>query len=101
MAKGSVASLPGLLVYWFAMNCLARVGKDSLATSIIVGAVVAYLEVAGIALVLDLYTDLSDAMLTLALGAALGALYWAICGRKERTQRKAREKEQASIRAME
>ena len=101
MAKLSVGSLPVLLVYWFAMNWLARVGKDSLATSTIIGAVTGYLAVAGFVLVRDLYTDRSDMVITLALGAVLGALHWTICGRKEREQRKAREIEQAAIRAME
>lgn len=100
MAKLSVASLPGLLAFWCAMNWLARVGWDSLATSTIIGAVIGYLIIAGVA-VLGVYTDLSDVVIISGLGAILGALYWAICGRKERTQRKAREKEQAAIRAME
>jgi len=82
------------------MNWLARVGWDSLATSTIIGAVIGYLIIAGVA-VLGVYTDLSDVVIISGLGAILGALYWAICGRKERTQRKAREKEQAAIRAME
>jgi O-antigen/teichoic acid export membrane protein len=69
------------------------------------GAVVGYLGVAAFAGVLFRvvpgYFELSDAVLSLALGAVLGALYWAICIRKERAQRKAREIEQAAIRAME
>jgi hypothetical protein len=100
MAKLSVASLPGLLVYWCAMNWLARVGWDSLATSTIIGGVIGYLIVAGVA-VLGVYTDLSDVVITSGLGAILGALYWVICGRNERTQRKAREREMNAISAME
>jgi hypothetical protein len=81
------------------------VGKDNLVTSTITGALAAYLGVAGYAFVFRGevlgHTDFSDVALTLGLGVGIGALYWAICGRRERVQRKARAKEEAAIRAME
>ena len=105
MAKVDIASLPVLLVYSLVMHGLARLRKDGFAMATVMGALIGYLGVTPFALVslgeVPGQRGMSDAVLSLALGAALGALYWAICIRKERAQRKAREIEQAAIHAME
>jgi hypothetical protein len=105
VAKIDVASLPVLVVYSLVMHGLARLRKDTFVFATVMGAAIVYLGVAAFALVLlgemPGHRELSDAVLSLALGAVLGAFYWAMCIRKERAQRKAREIEQALIRTME
>ena len=105
VVKIDAASLPVMLVYSLVMHMLARLGRDSFAVSVFMGAAINYLGVAVFALAflgeVPGHRELSDAVLSFASGAVLGAFYWAICIRKERAHRKAREIDQAAVRAME
>jgi hypothetical protein len=108
--RSSALALPTLVVIAIGMRLLGKYGWDSFPVAIVTGTVLAYAIISAFALAVfgeapgfSHYQEANvrDAMITVAVGASLSALYWILAVRSDRRRRELVKQNELALRAME